>query len=265
MRFESVSIENFRNFENITIDLSNKNIFFGLNDVGKTNFLYALRYVFDKDVRKLNLIDSDFHNKNTNKPIEITVTLDITEIDCPDCQKLRAQLKGALRSEDKKAYIRLKAEYDRKEMAALPILLWGGNLEYLKEVKQRGYMYTLDYVFNVIYIDSYVDLNRIFKKNINVLIKHENEHDKEIMDNIQSIMHDLNEQIASLSGVKSFEEKIVPEYKKFNDEKVSISIKSEVAVKGIYSNLIPYLKQDGDDNLYPTAGEGRKTADIFNI
>ena len=26
--------------------LSNKNIFFGLNDVGKTNFLYALRYVF---------------------------------------------------------------------------------------------------------------------------------------------------------------------------------------------------------------------------
>jgi len=28
------------------LTLSNKNIFFGLNDVGKTNFLYALRYVF---------------------------------------------------------------------------------------------------------------------------------------------------------------------------------------------------------------------------
>ena len=63
MKFENIKIKNFRNFEDVNIDLSNKNIFFGLNDVGKTNFLYALRYIFDKDVRKLNLIDSDFHNK----------------------------------------------------------------------------------------------------------------------------------------------------------------------------------------------------------
>ena len=47
MRFEKVEIKNFRNFENVKIDLANKNVFFGLNDVGKTNFLYALRYVFD--------------------------------------------------------------------------------------------------------------------------------------------------------------------------------------------------------------------------
>ena len=63
MKFENVKIKNFRNFEDVNIDLSNKNIFFGLNDVGKTNFLYALRYIFDKDVRRLNLMDSDFHNK----------------------------------------------------------------------------------------------------------------------------------------------------------------------------------------------------------
>lgn len=52
MEFFSIRIKNFRNFEDIELDLSNKNIFFGLNDVGKTNFLYALRYVFDKDIRK---------------------------------------------------------------------------------------------------------------------------------------------------------------------------------------------------------------------
>ena len=69
MKFENIKIENFRNFEKIDLDLSNKNIFFGLNDVGKTNFLYALRYVFDKDVRRLNLLDSDFHNKNFVKQI----------------------------------------------------------------------------------------------------------------------------------------------------------------------------------------------------
>ena len=39
MKFEKVVIKNFRNFENVELDLPNKNIFFGLNDVGKTNFL----------------------------------------------------------------------------------------------------------------------------------------------------------------------------------------------------------------------------------
>ena len=42
MKFDAVTIKNFRNFENITIDLTNKNVLFGMNDVGKTNFLYAL-------------------------------------------------------------------------------------------------------------------------------------------------------------------------------------------------------------------------------
>lgn len=38
MKFESIKIKNFRNFEDIELTLSNKNIFFGVNDVGKTNF-----------------------------------------------------------------------------------------------------------------------------------------------------------------------------------------------------------------------------------
>lgn len=52
MKFEKVVIKNFRNFDNVELDLSNKNIFFGLNDVGKTNFLYALRYLIKIFVNK---------------------------------------------------------------------------------------------------------------------------------------------------------------------------------------------------------------------
>ena len=73
MKFEKISIRNFRNFENIEIGISNKNIFFGLNDIGKTNFLYAMRYVFDKDIRKNGFLDSDFHKKN----VEIAFNTDI--------------------------------------------------------------------------------------------------------------------------------------------------------------------------------------------
>jgi putative ATP-dependent endonuclease of OLD family len=265
MKFENITIKNFRNFDDIDLNLSNKNIFFGLNDVGKTNFLYALRFVFDKDIRRLNLIDSDFHNKNLDKPIEITVTLDISDTACSDCQKLRAQLKGALLSEHEKVYIRLKADYDRHEMFALPILYWGGDLGHLQEMKQRGYLYELDYVFNVIYIDSYVDLHALFKKNVNALVKNESEDDKAILTHIQDTVDNLNTHIASLSGIKEFEERITPEYKKFRNEGVTVSIKSEIAVKGLYSNIIPYIKQDGDNNLYPTSGEGRKKLLAYSI
>lgn len=265
MKFENIKIKNFRNFEDVNIDLSNKNIFFGLNDVGKTNFLYALRYVFDKDIRKLNLLDSDFHNKILDRAIEIVVTLDINDTACTDCQKLRAQLKGALLSDHKKVYIKLEAKYDTQEMLALPILYWGGDLEHLQEMKQRGYLYELDYVFNVIYIDSYVDLHALFKKNVNLLIKNESEDDKNILKDIQGTVDQLNTHISSLSGIKEFEKKIAPEYQKFRNEGISVSVKSEIAVKGLYSNIIPYIKQDGDDNLYPTAGEGRKKLLAYSI
>lgn len=50
MEFKSLQIKNFRSFEDISLNLSNKNIFFGLNDVGKTNLLTALRFVFDRDM-----------------------------------------------------------------------------------------------------------------------------------------------------------------------------------------------------------------------
>lgn len=265
MTFEKITIKNFRNFEDVEIDISNKNVFFGLNDVGKTNFLYALRYVFDKDVRKQNLVESDFHNKRCDKPIEIVLTIDISDVDNSDCQKLRAQLKGALRSEHDKVYIKLVAEYNKNEMLAIPILSWGGDMDRLQEMKQRGYLYEIDYVFNVIYIDSYVDLYSLFKKNVTQLIKNDKEDDKVVLGNIQRSVDELNGYIASLSGIKEFEGKLTPEYQKFRDENISISIKSEIAVKGLYSNIMPYIKQNGDNNLYPTAGEGRKKLLAYSI
>jgi len=180
MKFESMTITNFRNFENVKINIANKNIFFGLNDVGKTNFMFALRYLFDKDVRKYNLIDSDFHNKRTDKSIEIMIVIDIDDTGCTDCQKLRAKLKGALLSEQTKVYIQLKAKYEKKEQIAIPELFWGGDCEHLEPMKTRGYFFDIDSVFNVLYIDSYVDLYSLFKKNINNLVRNEDEGDQEI-------------------------------------------------------------------------------------
>ena len=110
------------------------------------------------------------------------------------------------------------------------------------------------------YIDSYIDLYTLFKKNINKLIRNnQEENDNEKIKTIDSLLNELNSKISSLSGVKGFEEKITPEFSKFKNEKeLSISIKSEIAIKGLYSNMIPYIKYENEDQLYPTSGEGRK-------
>ena len=87
MKFKNIKISNFRNFEHIDISLDNKNVFFGMNDVGKTNFLYALRYLFDREVRKNNLVDTDFYHRNTSSPIEITICIDISDTTDSDSEK----------------------------------------------------------------------------------------------------------------------------------------------------------------------------------
>lgn len=265
MKFNSITIKNFRNFEDISIDLTNKNVLFGMNDVGKTNFLYALRFIFDKDIRKQNFNDADYYKKKVNKPIEIIVAIDISDTEDVDSQKLRAKLKGAVLTNQNTVYIKVIANYDEKEMVGVPLLFWGGDIEELEEMKVHGTFFEIDYVFNVIYIDAYVDLYTLFKKNANTLLVNDKEQDKEILESINKTCEDLNAQISGLSGIKTFEEKIAPEYKKFRHDDISVSVKSEIAVKGLYSNIVPYIRQYTDDTLYPTSGEGRKKLLVYAI
>ena len=265
MKFNSVTIKNFRNFEDISIDLTNKNVLFGMNDVGKTNFLYALRFIFDKEIRKQNFNDTDYYKKNIFNPIEIIISIDISDTEDADSQKLRAKLKGAILSDQNIVYIKVKADYNQKEMIGVPVLYWGGDIEDLEEMKVHGTFFEIDYVFNVIYIDAYVDLYTLFKKNANTLLINNHEQDKDILESIDKTCDELNAQISGLSGIKAFEEKIAPEYKKFRHDDISVSVKSEIAVKGLYSNIVPYIKQETDNSLYPTSGEGRKKLLVYAI
>ena len=265
MRFEAIKIKNFRNFEDISICLTNKNILFGMNDVGKTNFLYALRYIFDKDIRKQNFYDTDYYKRKVDEAIEIVIAIDISDTEDANSQKLRAKLKGALLSDQDTVYVKIKAVYDKKEMIGIPVLYWGGDIEELEEMRVHGTYFEIDYVFNVIYIDAYVDLYTLFKRNANTLLVNDDEQDKDVLESIHKTCDHLNEQISGLSGIKAFEEKITPEYRKYRHDEVSVSVKSEIAVKGLYSNIVPYVKHDAEEFLYPTSGEGRKKLLVYAI
>lgn len=267
MKFDYIEVKNFRSFKDIHIKLSNKNIFFGLNDVGKTNLLTAFRFVFDKEIRRKDFLDSDYFEKNIDDPIEIVVCIDISDDNDEDTAKIRPYIKGAILSEDKKIYIKLIASYDESEMSGSAELSWGGDLNNLQDIKSRGNRFEIDNIFNVFYIDSYVDMDFLFKKNIRKFIRTDdkNPDDLEINKKIDSLVSQLNQKISELSGVSEFEAKINPAYKKFNSENISISVKSEIAINGLFSNIVPYMKRNSDSNIYPTAGEGRKKLVVYSL
>lgn len=264
MRFKSITIKNFRNFEDVKIKLDNKNVFFGMNDVGKTNFLYAIRFVLDRNVRKNNLVDTDFYQKKIDNPVDITICIDISDKNDEDNNKLIAKVKGALLSSQNEVYIKLHAEYDKTSMIANPILSWGGDVNNLQEIKANGNYSELDAVFDVVYIDAYVDLYSLFKKNIPVLLKND-DRDDEIVKRIDERINELNKDISNLSGIKTFEDRVTPEYNSFRNEQIEVKVKSEIGVKGYYSNVVPYIKKEGTEELYPTSGEGRKKLLVYSI
>ena len=270
MKFKSLTIKNFRNFSDITIDVGNKNIVFGMNDIGKTNFLYALRYLFDRDMRKRDIVDSDFHKRNTCKEILISANFDISDKEDTDTQKLRARIKGAIGSSDTEVTIALKASYNTLEKRADLTMWWGGH-KLTEIVPSIGGYFEVDNLFNVIYIGPYIDINEIFRKNIHALIKGTvaaKKQDEAAEQTINEKVDDINKEISKLSGVVAFQERLTPSYRKIRDEDVSISIRSDFALTHLYSNIVPFIHQAGDKNEYPTSGEGRKKLlgySVYNI
>ena len=84
MHIDKVRLKGYRNFKNTTVHLTEKSLMIGSNDVGKTNFLYALRILLDRNLSDLDVEpkDSDFFvYENTNK-LEISIEFQGVKEDC---------------------------------------------------------------------------------------------------------------------------------------------------------------------------------------
>ena len=84
MKIGSFTIKNYRSIKALRIDnLESVNVFFGKNNVGKSNILRALHlafYCLKND--ELYLPDTMFHNRNIYKPIEISLDLTLEDRFC---------------------------------------------------------------------------------------------------------------------------------------------------------------------------------------
>jgi len=262
MKLKKLFIKNFRNFEDIEVEMTNKNVIFGMNDVGKTNFLHSLRFLLDRKFRNLGFQESDYFQKNVKNPIEICLEIDITDFEDIDTQNIISKVgKYRDRNNLESIFIKLIGEFDNDELLGNPILYWGNDLENLDRMAQSGNFLEIDKLFKVIYIDPLIDMDKLFNANRRKIFKVSESEKEDNFDNIQKLSKELNEEISDMSVVKNFQAKLTDGYHELKDENISIVLKSEMAIKGVFSDIHPYIQKEEDnntENLYPTSGDGRK-------
>lgn len=267
MILKNLIVKNFRNFKEVDIDLSNKNVIFGMNDSGKTNLLSALRFLLDRQVRSKGFLESDYHKNDTSSIIEIQLKIDISDRneeteEGNNSKFLISRISGARNSEENldSFFIKLKAEYDSTELFGNPILSWGSTIDNLIDIPQRGETYDVDKIFKLIYIEPTIDLDNTFKRNKRILFKDEKkeEGDIEIEDAIKKNIDDMNVNIGKLGIVNNVQNELTETYKEFRKENLKIELQSEIMIKGYLDNLTPYIKWSDDEGYYPTSGDGRK-------
>nr|WP_295685256.1 AAA family ATPase [uncultured Lachnoclostridium sp.] len=259
MELKHLIIKNFRNFKNLNIDLTNRNIIFGLNDIGKSNFLAALRFLLDRNFRKNGFIDSDFYNKDITKEIIITLEVKVSdEEDDEDSKKIFKMMKGAIDSKSDTVFFQLKTTFDSEKSVGEPTMFWGIDVNDLEDIPSRQSYFEIDKYINVIYIDSSIKLESTFKQYSREIFRKESslkaDERKKLVNNIDK----LNTCVSKLNAIKELKSDLVEEYKKFRNEKgFELAIKSEIEIDNLHDKLTPYIL-DNECKTYPTAGDGRK-------
>ena len=150
MLIYKVHIKGFRNYKDVEISLNNSSLIIGSNNVGKTNFIYALRLLFDRSLSEndLDLLDSDFNAYSHSDKVEITAYLRDIKEDC-----LLSEFKGNI-SEGK-----LILKYI-KERNKDYILQAGFSEETMQELQSRSYLRRL----NMQYVDTNRNLYKYLRK-----------------------------------------------------------------------------------------------------
>lgn len=265
MLLSRLMIKNFRNFEELDIELENINVIFGINDIGKSNLLAALRFLLDPKFRREGLLDSDYYLKDISKEINIILEIKVSnEENDEDSKKIFAKSK-VLKSNEDKMYIKLVANYNLEHLVSDIQMFWGGDLDELEEMRVTPQVRCdSDSIFNVIYVDSSVQLDEVFKRYTRHLFHNKKNIKTEEKEKLELCISNLNQTISDIEAMLEFQDDLSNEYKRYRKEELEIKIKSEIEMDNIYSKLVPYISQDKGKS-YPTAGDGRKKLVEYSV
>jgi len=112
-------IKNFRNFLDTDIRIKEKQVIFGENDVGKTNYIYALQLLFDPSMSEEDrTLSPDDFNNSLVEPCENKMIIKITAYisNFEHSRTILAQLSDATVEEDGKRLLKFTYEYYPEEV-----------------------------------------------------------------------------------------------------------------------------------------------------
>jgi putative ATP-dependent endonuclease of OLD family len=217
MKLAKVKLKGFRNFKDAIVNFEIKSLVIGANDVGKTNLLWAVRLLLDRNLNDFDVEpkDSDFYAYEETNNFEIYLFFDDVVEDC-----VVSKLKGKI-SDDDKLCLAYKAFRDKETKAKSYKLYAGVSESRLEEIEDRYYRK----VINIQYISSRRDFQGFINREKNYLFQlaKQNREEKEVQDDevlfgeIQRDLKEIDEKIPKLNFIASAT-------KSLNEELVNLSL-----------------------------------------
>ncbi len=216
MKISEVHIKGFRNFKDAKLNFNNHTAIMGFNDIGKTNLIYAIRLLLDKNISEadMELDEADFFVYEDTNSIEIVIKFDeITE------DFVLAKLREFI-SDDGVLYLKYTISKNNTEFK----LFMGSSVPLLEEIQGRYYLKA----FNLKYVGSSRNLTTFIQKEKKTLIEKAKESrnpteitsDTTIEERVEDSLASLNTDVRDISYVKNATSKI-------NDELNKLSFKNE--------------------------------------
>jgi len=202
MLIEWVELTGFRNFSSAHVNLREKTLIIGPNDVGKTNLIYAVRLLLDRHIAEASLppCESDFHVSTDGTQAEsLSIVLKLSNI---KEDAVLSKMKGLIDAGGQ-SYLEYAAL--RKDLSFR--VLAGHCLETMEEVDGRYYLKHI----HLRYIQSSRDLGQFIlaeKRHLLRLSKVQRDEEQKTADFvaenvIQGDLVEVNKAVSSLSYVAS--------------------------------------------------------------
>lgn len=254
MKIEYIDIKGFRNFKNAKFKFNKHTAIMGFNDIGKTNLMYALRLLLDKNISEadLELSEADFFAYENTEDIEITIKFnEVTEGFV--LSKLREKI-----SDEGELYLRYEISKGNSDYK----LFMGSSISTLEEIESRYYLRA----FNLKYVTSSRNLYSFISKEKKYLLEkakelrtdEEETNDSGIITSVETSLSDLNTQVRDISYVKNATNKINDELNKLSYKNENQKLAFEVAGDDINTLLNKVdLSMSTDDKLLSIGGDGK--------
>ncbi|SEO09583.1 putative ATP-dependent endonuclease of the OLD family [Mucilaginibacter gossypiicola] len=212
MKITRIRLKGFRNFKNSLINVTEKTLIIGANDVGKSNMLHAMRILLDRSMSDWDIEpkDSDFYCHEETNELAIYIRFEEVTEDC-----VLSKLPGKV-SDDGVLYLGFKAWKDTHDYKFYA----GSSFELLEEIQERFYRKVL----HLKYISSNRDLAGYIKREKKGLLKEaqdkrtpaQEKADDKSISTIEKKLSEVNDKIVSLAYVNKATEAINTELKELS-------------------------------------------------